>query len=237
MQFFDEGHGYDLFGLRPAVLERALRATAPFYRHYFRVASRGTDRLPLRGGAILAPNHSGTLPIDAAMLWFDVNLRTGRVLRTIADRFIPRLPFISTLFARAGVVAGSHTNVAHLLDRGELIAIFPEGVTGPAKPFSERYHLQQWRVGHAEHAMRHHVPVIPVAIIGAEEAWPVLARVPWKLFGAPYLPIPLAPLPLPVRIEIHYGRPIELHGDADDPHVVSAAATRIRRAVEELMPS
>jgi 1-acyl-sn-glycerol-3-phosphate acyltransferase len=237
MQFFDEGHGYDLFGLTPGAVDRALRVAAPFHRHYFRVTTRGTEHLPSRGGAIFAPNHSGMLPIDAAMLWFDVTARTGRVLRTIADRFIPRLPFLSTWFARTGVVAGSHTNVAHLLERGELVAIFPEGVTGPAKPFFERYHLQQWRVGHAEHAIRHEVPIIPVAIIGAEEAWPVLARIPWRMFGAPYLPIPLTPLPLPVRIEIHYGRPIELAGDADDPHVIAAAALRVRRAVEELLPS
>ena len=237
MKFYDEGHGYDLFGLDPRVVELALRAGMPIYRRYFRVESSGIEQLPARGSAILAPNHGGTLPIDAAMLWLDVTSRTGRVLRTIGDWFIPRLPFVSTFFSRTGVVAGTHANVRALLERGELLAIFPEGVTGPAKPFTERYHLQEWRVGHAEHAIRHRVPIVPVAIIGAEEAWPVLARLPWRLFGAPYLPIPFTPLPLPIQIKIHYGTPIELRGDADDPHVVDAAATQVRRAVERMLPS
>lgn len=237
MRFHDAGHGYDVFGLEPDAVRRALRLGRVFYRHYFHVVSRGSERIPASGAAILAPNHGGTLPIDAAMLWLDVTSRTDRVLRTIGDRFIPRLPFVSTFFARTGVVAGSHANVSHLLARGELLAIFPEGTTGPAKPFHERYHLQAWRVGHAEHALRHHVPVIPVAIVGAEEAWPVVAKLPWHVFGAPYLPIPLTPLPLPVRISIRYGKPLELAGDADDPAAVDAAAARVRRAVEELLPS
>jgi 1-acyl-sn-glycerol-3-phosphate acyltransferase len=155
----------------------------------------------------------------------------------IADRFIPLLPFVGTIFARTGVVAGTHANVEMLLARGELLGIFPEGTTGPAKPFTDRYELQAWRVGHAEHALRHGVPVIPVAILGAEEAWPLLLRLPWKLFGAPYLPIPMSPLPLPVHMTIHYGAPIELHGDADNPNVVDAAARTVRREVERMLPS
>lgn len=236
MQVHDEGHGFDLFGLSPHAVERALRIGLPFYRRYFQVQSSGIEHVPV-GAAILAPNHSGMLPIDAAMLWIDVTARTDRVLRTVADRFIPRLPFIGTWFARTGVVAGTHTNVRRLLERGELVAIFPEGVTGPAKPFRDRYRLQDWRVGHAEHAVRNRVPVVPVAIIGAEEAWPVLARIPWRMFSAPYLPIPFTPLPLPVQLTIRYGKPIELSGDADDPHVVHAAAARVRAAVAEMLPS
>jgi 1-acyl-sn-glycerol-3-phosphate acyltransferase len=177
------------------------------------------------------------LPIDAAMLWVDVTARTDRVLRTIADRFVPRLPFVGTLFARTGMVAGSHTNVRRLLERGELLAIFPEGVTGPAKPFTARYHLQDWRVGHAEHALRHRVPIVPVAIIGAEEAWPVRKRLPWHVFGAPYIPIPFTPWPRRVPLVIRYGKPLDLTGDADDPDVVVAAAHRVREAVAEMLPS
>lgn len=238
MQIFDEGHGYDLFGLAPGAVKRALRLALPIYRHYFRVQSLHVERVPRSGGAILVPNHSGLLPIDAALLWTDIAWRTDRVLRPIADRFIPRLPFISTLFARTGVVAGTHANVRHLLARGELIAIFPEGTSGPAKPFSERYHLQDWRVGHAEHAIRARVPIVPVAIVGLEEAWPILVRVPWRPFGAPYWPVPAVPLPLPVQVTIHYGHPIELHRrypDPDEPTIVAAAAREIRGCLESML--
>lgn len=240
MPFHDEGFGYDVFGLHPPAVERALRAAMPLYRHYFAVESHGIENIPMQGPAILVANHGGILPIDAAMLWTDVTHQTRRYLRIIADRFIPRLPFVSTLFARTGVVSGTHANVRRLLERVELLAVFPEGVTGPAKHFRDRYELQDWRVGHAELAIRYQVPVIPVAIIGAEESWPVLLRLHWKLFGAPYLPIPMAPLPLPVRFRIHYGRPVELHrehppADADDPACLAAAAAQTRLAVADLV--
>jgi len=242
MSFHDEGYGYDLFGLHPPTVDRALRLAMPLYRHYFAVESNGIENIPTQGAAILVANHGGTLPIDGAMLWTDVMHGTDRYVRLIADRFVPRLPIVSTWFARAGVVSGTHANVRRLLERGELLAVFPEGVTGPAKPFRDRYELQDWRVGHAELAIRYRVPIIPVAIIGAEESWPVLVRLHWKLFGAPYLPIPAAPLPLPVRFRIHYGRPIELHRDhpptdADDPACLATAAARTRRAVADLVLS
>jgi 1-acyl-sn-glycerol-3-phosphate acyltransferase len=236
-----ELHGYDVFGREQAFVHRALRWLQPLYRHYFRVVSHGSEHVPRFGPAILVPNHGGTLPVDALMLWMDVTLRTGRTLRPIMDRFIPLLPIASTAFARGGAVTGTRTNVRHLLECGELIAIFPEGTTGPAKPFRERYRLQDWRVGHAELAIRHRAPVVPIAIVGAEEAWPVLARLRrLRVFGAPYLPIPAAPLPLPMRIEIHYGRPLALHPGlppqaADDPAIVHGASRQTRAAVIDLL--
>lgn len=240
MRFHDEGFGYDVFGLHPPTVKRTLRAAMLLYRHYFAVESSGFENVPPQGAAILVANHGGVLPIDAAMLWTDVLHRSRRYVRMIADRFLPQLPFVSTLFARAGVVSGTHANVRRLLERDELLAVFPEGVTGPAKPFRRRYELQDWRVGHAELAIRYQVPIIPVAIIGAEESWPLLLRLRWNLFGAPYLPIPIAPVPLPVPFRIHYGKPVTLHrqyssADADDPACLAAAAARTRLAVEELV--
>lgn len=237
----DAGHGYDVFGAHAPTVQRAVRWARPLYRRYFRVESQGIAHVPTDGPAILVANHSGTLPVDGAMLWLDVVQRTGRILRPIADRFVPRLPFIGTMFARAGVVSGTQTNVRRLLDTGELIAIFPEGTSGPGKPFRERYHLQQWRVGHAELAIRHRAPVIPVAIIGAEESWPVLFHIrALRTFGAPYVPVPRSPLPLPVQIHLRYGAPIHLHRTyppqaADDPQAVASAAEVVREAVGALV--
>lgn len=240
MLLHDEGHGYDVFGMHPPAVRRALRWLSPAYHRYFRVRSHGHANIPASGPAILVSNHGGILPVDAAMLWCDVALHTERVLRPVADRFVPLLPIISTLFARGGVVSGTRANVRHLLEQGELIAIFPEGTTGPAKPARERYKLQDWRVGHVELALRYHAPIIPVAIVGAEESWPMLARLNLPLFGAPYLPIPRSPLPLPVPFELWYGRPIELHAGlarsaADDPALVATNAARTRAAVEALL--
>jgi len=235
--FHDEGYGYDIFGLHPPTLTRTLETCAPIYDRYFRVASEGVEHIPTDGAAILVANHGGVLPVDAAMLCFDVlrKLAPPRIPRAVSDHFVSRLPFVSTLFARCGAVSGTLANVAHLLDRGELVAIWPEGVTGPAKRFRDRYQIQAWRVGFAELAIRHRAPVVPVAILGAEESWPLATKLRLRWFGAPYLPIPAWPLPLPVHYRMSYGAPIHLGdvaGDADDPAIVAAAASRVRDVLE-----
>jgi len=237
--FHDEGFGYDVFGLHPPTMRRALRACAPIHDLYFRVVSDGIEHVPATGPAILVANHGGVLPVDAAMLWFDVVRKHDppRILRAVADHFVPRLPVISTLFARCGAVSGTRANVEHLLARGELVAIWPEGVTGPAKRFRDRYRIQAWRVGFAELAIRHRAPVIPVAIVGAEESWPLATKLGVRWFGSPYLPVPAWPFPLPARYRIHYGTPIDLGrdhdpADAEDPAIVAAAAARVRGVLE-----
>jgi Acyltransferase len=166
---------------------------------------------------------------------------SSRIPRAISDHFVPRLPLVSTLFARLGVVSGAHINVRRLLERDELLVIFPEGVRGPAKPFALRYELQRWSVGFAEHAIRHRAPIIPVAIVGAEESWPVAARIRGlRMFGSPYLPIPASPVPLPARYHIRYGEPLHvdrghLSRDAHDPELVMRTAEEARAAVARLL--
>lgn len=239
--FHDEGYGYDVFGLHPGTLEAAARFGAPLYDRYFRVDSSGAEHVPAYGPAIIVANHGGALPIDAAMLCLDLLRHTRRIPRAIADHFVPRMPVVSALFARLGVVAGTHANVDRLLDNGELIVIFPEGVAGPAKPFGLRYELQRWRVGFAEHAIRHRAPIVPAAIVGAEESWPVVARLPsMRVFGIPYVPIPLWPVPLPARFHIRYAAPLHVDRghvfrDAEDPEVVTSSADRARDAVARLL--
>ena len=239
--FHDEGYGFDVFGLQPAYLARAVQVARPLYERYFRVDSVGAEQIPSAGPVILVANHGGVLPVDAAMLCLDVLHRTDppRIPRAVADHFVPRLPLVSTLFARLGVVSGTRANVRCLLERSELIAIWPEGVTGTGKPFRERYRLQCWRVGFAELAIRHRAAVVPVAIVGAEESWPVLVRLrDTHVFGAPYLPIPASPFPLPAHYHIRYGAPLRLGrdpADADDPDLVASAAAAARGAVEHLL--
>jgi 1-acyl-sn-glycerol-3-phosphate acyltransferase len=239
--FHDEGHGFDLFGLHPPTLRRTLALGGRMCDRYFRTRSCGTWCIPPEGPAILVANHGGALPIDAALLLLDVDRATGRIVRPITDRFIPSLPLVSTYFARIGAVVGTHTNVARLLARGELIAIWPEGAAGIGKPVRDRYQMKTWQVGHAELAIRYRAPIIPVAILGSEESWPVIGRITrFHRFGVPFLPVPATPLPLPLRHHIHYGQPIALHdglpdGAADDPAVVARAAARVRLALAGLL--
>ncbi len=242
ISFHDAGHCLDEFGLDPRWVSVTERVVSPLYDRWFRVSSYDSHHVPTEGAAILAANHSGTLPFDGAMLYMDLlrNLVPPRVVRPLADHFVRSLPFIGNFFARVGVVGGSRGNVRQLLERGELLMVFPEGTPGIGKPFRERYVLTDWRVGHAELAIRHGVPVVPVAIVGAEEQMPTLAKLPVHAFGAPYLPVPAVPLPLPVHYHIYYGEPL-LFGpqldpaQADDPSVVDAAAAAVKAAVERLI--
>ena len=241
--FHDAGHGFDVFGLHPPALATAVSAGALLYERYFRVDSVGAEHIPADGPAILVANHGGVLPVDVMILCLDVLRRTEppRIPRPIADYFVPRIPLVSTVFSRLGMVSGTRSNVRHLLEQGELIAIWPEGVSGVAKSFRERYELQHWTVGFAELAIRHRAPVIPIAILGSEESWPLarkLHRV--RPFGAPYWPIPFAPLPLPARYHLRYGPPIQLDrghlaADADDPQLVARAAETVRVALQQLV--
>ena len=240
--FHDAGHGYDVFGLHPPTLAAAVSAGAALYERYFRVDSRGIEHVPATGAAILVANHGGVLPVDAAMMCLDVLRRMDppRIPRAIADHFVPRLPFVSTLLARLGAVSGTRANVRALLEQGELVAIWPEGVAGPAKPFKDRYRIQAWHVGFAELAIRYNVPVVPVAIVGAEESWPLAMKLRGlRVFGSPYLPVPATPIPLPAHYHLRYGEPLHLNGAAhrkiDDPDVIANAATRVRVAVERLL--
>jgi 1-acyl-sn-glycerol-3-phosphate acyltransferase len=238
----ETGHGFDAFGARREWVALGAGALRGLYERYFRVISDGAANIPKRGGAVLAANHSGTLPFDAAMLWLDVLRHTAppRLLRPVADHFVQRMPFIGTFSARIGTIAGSRGNVQFALAQGELLLVFPEGTPGIKKPFWKRYQLQTWRVGHVEMAIRHRVPVLPVAIVGAEEQMPQVGQLPIRLFGAPFLPLPLTPIPLPVRYRILYGSPIPMHErygpeDADDPTILGRASQEVRDAVAALI--
>ena len=243
LHFRDEGHGFDRFGLHPDYVAVGELIAGPLYERYFRVKSYEHHHIPAEGPAVLAANHSGTLPVDGMMMYIDVlrNTDPPRSPRPVADYFVSTLPLISTFFARAGVVGGSRGNARALLEAGELLMIFPEGTPGIGKPFSERYQLQEWRKGHCELAIRHSAPVVPVGIVGAEEQMPQIARIPLgKGSAIPYLPIPATLIPLPVRYHIYYGEPLPFDkefnpSDADDPEIVASCAARVKASVQALL--
>jgi 1-acyl-sn-glycerol-3-phosphate acyltransferase len=243
LKFRDAGHGFDELGLHPPTLARSLPFFRFFYEKYFRVTSYDAHHIPTDGPAVIACNHSGTVPIDAMMVALDIvaNTHPPRLARPAMDFFVPMLPFIGTFFTRCGAVNGSRGNFRRLLDAGEMVLVFPEGVPGVSKPIWERYQLQQWRVGHVELAIRHSAPVIPVAVVGAEEQWPTIAKITAiTAMGVPHIPVPITPLPMPVHYHVLYGEPLNFHeehppDDADDPQVLSACAARVKASVEKLI--
>jgi len=239
----DTGHGYDAFGAHPSWVRLGVGLLGVLYHSWFRVESRGSEHLPVNGPALIVANHSGTLPFDAMMLTVDIlrNTSPPRGLRVAIDHFVPKLPFVSMLYSRWGAIGGSRENVRYLLRNGEYVGVFPEGVLGIGKPFRKRYSITTWREGHAELAIVERVPVVPVAIIGAEEQMPQLGRIGLpRSLGLPYFPITPTPLPLPVKYRIYYGEPLDLFSDgpadaARDTEYIEAQSQRVRAAVERLI--
>lgn len=243
MPLRDLGHGYDAYGMSRGGLAFGLALSHVLYHHWFRVSSHGIGHLPTTGPVVVVANHSGTLPLDGLMICADILRRSPvpRVPRAVVDYFVGRMPVVNTVFTRAGAIGGSRANFHDLLDHGEVIVVFPEGTAGIGKGWDKRYELQRWTHGHAELALRHGATIVPLAVIGAEEQLPQLGRLAWlHAFGAPFLPIPASPLPLPVHLHLWYGPPIRVAerwspDDAHDPEVVAQVAAQSRAAVHQLI--
>ncbi len=171
------------------------RLSNPVYRHWFRVEWEGLEKIPASGGALLVANHAGAIPPDAPMIIHGIEEELGRPVYGLADYFFKELPVGGTLWARLGGVTAHPDNALRLLrDQGQLVLVFPEGTKGPSKTYANRYKLRRFgRGGFVEIAMRAGVPVVPIAVVGAEEAMPILFRLPKiaGVLGLPYFPITL----------------------------------------------
>jgi 1-acyl-sn-glycerol-3-phosphate acyltransferase len=173
----------------------ARRLYDPVYRRWFRAEWEGLDKIPRRGGALIVANHAGAIPPDAPVIMHGIETELGRPVYGLADDLFRQVPVIGTLWSRVGGVVAHPDNAHRLLrDQGQLVLDFPEGAKGSGKLYGDRYRLRRFgRGGFVETAMRAGVPVIPVAVVGAEEAMPIL----WKsdrlarVLRLPYAPITL----------------------------------------------
>ncbi len=224
--------GVDPFGYDPRFAASMLLPLALTYRHWLRVETSGIERVP-EGRVLLIANHGGnTFAWDAAMLTMSLLLdaEPPRVVRGMAEYYLPTLPFFGTMMHRMGSVVGTPSNCAQLLDRGEAIMVFPEGERGFVKPYTQRYQLQRFGLGFLRLALETDTPIVPIGIVGSEEQSPGLLRSETlgKLLGAPVAPITLtfpwlglaSFLPLPVKFRLHFGEPLRFDGDAHDEDAV-----------------
>ena len=130
--------------------------------------------------------------------------------------------------------------------------MFPEGFRGIGKPFSDRYQLRRFgRGGFAVTALRARVPIVPCAIVGAEEIYPMVgnARPLARLLRLPYFPItPLFPwfgalgaVPLPSRWIIDFGAPVDTSGYPAgawrDPAVIAGLTAAVSGDIQARLDS
>lgn len=239
-------YGYDPYGFQPRSAGPLLAFAALLYRWYFRVETHGIERVP-PGRVLLIANHAGQLPFDGMMLGMALLLEAEppRIARPMGEYWIARLPWMSVWAARTGTLIGTPENCVSMLEAGECVMVFPEGVHGINKPYSKAYELQQFGHGFMRLALQTDTPIVPVAIIGSEEQQPGLANLPrlGRLFGMPAFPItlgfpwlgPLGILPLPVKYHLHFGEPMHFEGGADEEDaVVGAHVESVRDAIRDL---
>lgn len=235
----------DEFGFDQRFLEPLEPIAKWFHDNYFRVESEGLEHVPAEGRVLLVANHSGTLPYDGAMVVAALRFQhpAQRRVRVLVEDFIYHLPFLGMFMSRVGAVRACQENALRLLDNDQATLVFPEGVKGIGKLYSKRYRLQRFgRGGAVRLAAQAHAPMVPVAIVGAEESMPLLSKVSWlaRPLGLPYIPVtPTLPwlgllglVPFPTKWTIDFGPPIDLSQYGPDELLRDRVA--LNRVNEEL---
>jgi 1-acyl-sn-glycerol-3-phosphate acyltransferase len=212
------------------------------YHLWFRVDVEGIENVPSEGGALLVSNHAGALPPDAAMITKAIKEEhpRPRPLHLTAEHFFKGYPGFSMLLPKVGGVAAHPANVHRLLyDEEQLVLVFPEGAKGTEKLFKDRYRLRRFgRGGFVKAAMRARVPIVPIAVVGAEEAQPVFAQIPMLARATGLLYAPVSPLfYLPAKFRIRFLEPVPTHDMGDEPWedrgLVQTVSQDIRARIQE----
>ncbi len=237
-------YGLDPYGVSQEHLAEFYTLLGWLYRSYFTVRVHGIEHVPDEGRAMVVGNHSGGVPVDAAMviasLFFE--MEPPRLAQGMVEKFAQKWPVVSHWFSRVGQFTGLPEHALRLLEDERLLMVFPEGARGTGKLYKDRYQLVRFGTGFVRLALATNTPIVPFAFIGGEEAMPTMFHLKRlaKLTGAPYIPVPpyLLPVPMPVHCEIYYSEPMIFEGDgteADETieHYVGQVKERIRQLIEQ----
>ncbi|MGE0401824.1 MAG: lysophospholipid acyltransferase family protein [Kofleriaceae bacterium] len=236
--------GYDPFGMSRDSLKVAAKIARFLYRNYFRATAYGIDNIPASGRVLFVSNHSGQLPFDGVVIGAATFLEPAqpRLVRSMVEYFVPTVPFASYLFARWGQITGTPENCRRLLAAEEAVLVFPEGARGISKDFSKRYQLAEFGKGFMRLALEMQAPIVPVAVIGAEEQAPALNVKPLaRLLRVPAFPIvpypPFVPIvPLPVKYRVYFGEPMMFAGDPDDDdEVLDEKVLQVKTTIQSMI--
>jgi 1-acyl-sn-glycerol-3-phosphate acyltransferase len=236
--------GFDPFGLSKDSLKTVTRIASWLYRHYFRATAHGIENIPAAGRAILVSNHSGQLPFDGMVIGAATFLEPPqpRLVRSMVEYFVPTVPFASYLFSRWGQITGTPENCRRLLAAEEMVLVFPEGARGISKDFSKRYQLAEFGKGFLRLALEMQAPIIPVAVIGAEEQAPAInVKSLARLLRIPAFPVvpypPFVPIvPLPVKYRLYFGEAMTFTGDADDDDdVLDEQVKQVKNRIQSMI--
>ncbi|WBC12196.1 lysophospholipid acyltransferase family protein [Micromonospora sp. WMMA1947] len=242
----------DEFGFDPDLTDAVVHPLVRLlYRDWFRTEVTGIEHVPDVGAGLVVGNHSGTVALDALILSTALHDRhpAHRYLRLLGADLVFRMPVVSEIARKTGGTVACSPDAERLLGNGELVGVFPEGFKGVGKLYSDRYKLQRFgRGGFVSAALRTGTPIVPVAIVGGEEIYPMLADIKplARLLKLPYFPVtptfpwlgPLGMVPLPSKWLIEFCPPIptaHLRDSADDPLVVFNLADQVRETIQQTL--
>ncbi len=236
---------YDDFGLDVDYI-RAWGGWFSFLRNtYWRIEYEGMENIPQTGRAMFVSNHRGFMPLDAVMHLSNVFTHRGRVIRFLILPSLLRTPYLCNFLVKLGGVIANQVNANRLFEAEELVGLFPEGIRGTFQPYKQTHRLRDFaKSAFAKMAIENRAPIIPCAVIGHSEIFPIIGRIDSglvvKTLGWPYLPIapmfPLAPVPLPSKWHIRILKPVPLDGlspaDAENQKLLNEFSRHIQRIVQ-----
>lgn len=229
-------NGFDPFGRDPELAERLRPRLDALLDRWLKVQVEGSEHLPTSGRALLVASHGGALPWDAVVLLAALGRASGRHVRPLVEDPVMTAPFLGTLLTRLGCVRASQDNATRLLDRDEAVLVFPEGMQGLGKLWRQRHKLMRFgRGGFVRLALRTKAPILPVAVVGAEDTSPLLFKIGglMKEKSLPYIPVTPV-IPLPARWRIKVGAPIDANAEIPEPTdiAVSTLAARVKDLIQ-----
>ena len=231
--------GVDRWGMSPEVFRQALALANWLYVNYFRVHTTGIENVPA-GRGLLIGNHSGQIAWDALMVIVAMvrEAEPPRAVRSMAEKFLIRQPWLGTLCVRMGQVTGVPENGRRLLEEENLVMVFPEGARGVAKPWFQRYQLQRFGTGFMRLALETNTPIVPLAFVGGEEIMINLGNISSlaRFLKFPSFPLLLTPLPLPSKCTLRFGEPMHFKGTGEETdQEVQAMVDEVRSSIDAMM--
>jgi 1-acyl-sn-glycerol-3-phosphate acyltransferase len=244
---------YDDFGLDTDYIDAWGWWFAFLRKVYWRIDYEGMEHIPASGSAIFAANHRGFMPLDAVMHLSLILTHRRRIVRFLIIPSLLGFPYLCNFLTKLGGVVASQENAARLFADGSLVGIFPEGIRGTFTPYKRTYKLRDFaKSAFAKIAIENQVPIVPCAVIGHSEIFPIIGRIDSsfvvKEFGWPYLPIaplfPLAPIPIPSKWHVRVLDPVPVTGlapaDAENVKLVRDFSRHIQdivqRNIDDMLP-
>ena len=241
---------FDDFGMDEHFIRvRSRRALGFMDRRYWRIEIRGLEHIPREGRAVLVGVHRGFMPFDGVMMVHLLEKHLGRIPRFLIHPGLVKFPFLAPFLTNLGGIIACQENADYVLERDQILGVFPEGIRGAFRMYREAYVLDRFgRSDFVKMALRHQAPIVPFVFLGTAEMFPILGKIEaswWKRYAEwPFIPItptfPLLPVPLPTKWHLQVLPPIPVQRAyspeaAEDPRVVSRIGNEVRDRMQEVL--